>query len=578
MLPPELRSAGANQTWNALKNQWRFPFAILADTSPCTSRRSISKIPRPSEKPWSRRYVHSEAKYASRYLRLEPHVFPESLPDTLEAHRTANRESLVHKQWGEFAYPPRQRTSRPELESSPKSKLTDEVRDETQIDLEDDTTPSDRKLVRRLLNAGSTVLDYAASSQSPKQEWEIQKGSTLPKTLRQPWLAYIDTSRSGSLDVYEHLTAEILGFERYVTPTGTEQAAAERAISDVRGTIASLDRTIKTTVIGSRATGLTMPLSDIDINIEVPEPLVRGPAHRKDTRYALLIFLASVKNKLKKKGGPKPLFRDSIVIRAKVPLIQLRHEQTGLVCQLQSTTDCFGSMELVKDYMHEFPTLKPLFLVLRQLLKMRGLGTPQSFGVGSYPLIMMIVAALKLSGSHYDRRDTGRHLLHFLDFYSEMDFRTKGISVNPPEFFRKRGHHETLPNPKIQKSPLEDEGIDTQANRVPIEAVTVAKRAICYIEKERPYLMCLQDPNNPSNDLGSKALAIKHVQATFIHIRRLMLSAMERYEQARRGDPTTFSLLSPCVEGNYKSFEEQRKALHRCGEGFAARPKVLRAQ
>ena len=56
-------------------------------------------------------------------------------------------------------------------------------------------------------------------------------------------------------------------------------------------------------------------------------------------------------------------------------------------------------IQMVTAYKKEYPVLKPLMLVLKQLLKVNGLNSPRHGGLGSYSLLMLIVGFLQLKQS-----------------------------------------------------------------------------------------------------------------------------------------------------------------------------------
>jgi len=95
-------------------------------------------------------------------------------------------------------------------------------------------------------------------------------------------------------------------------------------------------------------------------------------------------------------------------------------------------------IQVVNVYLKECNILKPLMLVLKQLLKVNGLNTPRYGGLGSYGLLMMIVGYLQYR-DRYDNVDQqfinfGLILWEFLLFYSQFDFRQYIIACRlPPE-------------------------------------------------------------------------------------------------------------------------------------------------
>jgi non-canonical poly(A) RNA polymerase PAPD5/7 len=545
MLPLELRATGVDHAWNELRLQRRLPFVVLSDTKPLLPRSSNSSSPLRRNLP-ARRNRHFSAEQTSFHARPKLDIYPESLQDTLEAHRRANRAAETPKPRTENG-----KKQGPWLVRS--SFLTSDAEKPKQEHSRYGSKP--------------VFVDYQGVSQPPKGEWEISR-SSLADYEKRPWLYYFDHTKRRSEDVYDYLTAEIFAFEKYMKPNASERAAAGKVISDVRKIVESVDSNIKMSVIGSRGTGLAMPLSDIDISIKHPilftkTPGQRGPSPgRPEARKQMIELLTTVKRKLKKKGGPKATFGIAILIEAKVPIVNALHKHTGLEIQLQCTGDGNTSMELVKAYMEEYPTLRPLFFVLRQVLKMRGLGNPQSCGIGSYPLIMMIVAALKFSSPRFDSRDAGRQLLYFLDFYSKINYTTTGISVDPPELFPKREPGGLMPL-EHRKADFQDEKSDGAAFTDSIEATldtSHGRHQISCISPSRPYLMCLQDPARATNDLGSQAAAIKHVRSTLWTLALKTRTSMDMFGSKHVG-AAPFSLLEPCLAADYSAFRKKRQRL-----------------
>jgi Nucleotidyltransferase domain len=444
MLQLEVRSAARTQAWNEIKRQWRLPFAILDGSDALPPKRSYTTSKaRLGDSSLQSKHRPTGSRAKGR-VKQYPNVFPDSPKDTLEAHRDTNRASSARIQTSDHVKSQKSGVWRPELE--PEGALEYRKRVETLQKRAAEGDPQRLDSNRASQYAAKRVeIMYQGISQLPKKEWELPEWS-VPDHIRRPWLEYLVQPKIHTQYVYDYLTEEIFAFEKYMESTAAEKAAVEQAFKDTRKVISSIDPDVKITVIGSRGTGLAMPLSDIDLNIEFSEPLFskkpgkrRPSAGRPEARKEVVELLRTVTKTLRKKGGPKPWFYQLATIEAKVPIVHARHSQTKLEIQVQSTTDCHASMEIVKAYMNEFPTLRPLFLVLRQVLKMRGLGEARGHGIGSYPLIMMIVATLKFSGLRFDPRDAGRQLLYFLDFYANIDLRMTGISIEPPELFSK--HH-----------------------------------------------------------------------------------------------------------------------------------------
>ena len=586
MPPVELRATGASQFWVELRRQWRLPFAILAGNHSCPVPQSFATPPHFLKHRSPRRSSHSSVQSSPSSIKREPWVVPESLGATLEAHRDANRA------------PPIRKTARTVKKGREAARLVLALRQKKKK-LKDEATHAARRREeepaqdpegglgtehKNRPNGGNPdVVEYQGVSQMPKNEWRLSK-SVVPNQGKRPWMAHLDPAGKSTKYVYDYLTAEIFAFERYMEPTAPEKAVVEKALIDVRRSIESVDPAIKATVIGSRGTGLAMALSDIDLNIQHPNPVgirangePRLSPNAPPVRKQVLDLLGQVKRSLRKRGGPKAAFDKTLLIEAKVPIVTTQHNKTGLDVQIQCTADGFVSMELVKDYMQEYPTLRPLFLVLRQVLKMRGLGDPRSYGIGSYPLIIMIVAALKFSSSRFDRLDAGRQLLYFFDFYSKIECRTTGISVEPPQLFSKlsaSNQTRLSSGQHLIRDMTIDDIATTGADGTSIDP-TIKRTRIEMVVPERPYLMCLQDPANAYNDLGRQASAIQHVRATFATLTEKMKVSMELFDPSVNRN-ATFSILDPCLAANYDCFQKKRKRLQEAGRTLTATPVVAK--
>jgi non-canonical poly(A) RNA polymerase PAPD5/7 len=73
------------------------------------------------------------------------------------------------------------------------------------------------------------------------------------------------------------------------------------------------------------------------------------------------------------------------------------------------------------------------------------------------------------------------------------------------------------------------------------------------IDGMQPYLLCLQDPADPLNDLGRKGYGFKHIQATMGHL----LKKLRKYT-AHENHGTT-SILAPLVGSCFKTYSKRRE-------------------
>lgn len=223
-----------------------------------------------------------------------------------------------------------------------------------------------------------------------------------------------------SLDLYEHAAREYL--------VRKLEALVDRVLPGVR-----------LEVFGSTVTCISQPTSDIDLRIIDPDTetsiLKRGPSVRR--RQALKLLrdrLITLRDRLRADKG----FDNLDLVHARVPIVTGTHWRSGLKIQISGNHDQLTSQEYVKNYLVEYPTLRPLFVIIRQMLEMRGLTEVFAGGLGSYSIFTMIVAFLKLRPPlRTDDFALGRQLRAFLSFYADFNTYNFGLSVEPPMRFDK---------------------------------------------------------------------------------------------------------------------------------------------
>jgi hypothetical protein len=65
-----------------------------------------------------------------------------------------------------------------------------------------------------------------------------------------------------------------------------------------------------------------------------------------------------------------------------------------------NTEDGVKAIDPVKEYLDQMPALRPLVLVLKELLVQRSFNSPATSGLGSYTLICMVISFLQVCMSH----------------------------------------------------------------------------------------------------------------------------------------------------------------------------------
>jgi len=318
-------------------------------------------------------------------------------------------------------------------------------------------------------------------------------------------------------------------------------------ISDVRAIIAKVYPRNPLQVVGSYGTGLANSFSDIDFNLSFPDfektPLERGPSPtrdkaRKAAGRALVRMHGTVENS-------NHFFRNVELVLARVPIVKAEHCGTKLKVEIQALSTNQNAKEYVASYLAEFPTLKTLYTVIRSALHIRDLTNVHKGGLGSYPIFMMIVNALKQASGKFAHDDLANQFLHFLDFYGTADLYKHGFSVDPPRTVLKRGNKMSAEDKIARLQDAMLRGIDILEPYNP----------------RKPYLLFLQDPANPVNDLGRKAYGIKHVQCILRHFSESLKESMRRYDEGPMKTHNwlrTRGFLGNLLEANYESLISNR--------------------
>jgi len=482
----------------------------------------------------------------------DPNVHVHSLQETLEAHRDANRSLLIRKHDGAGKFIPLSQ-SLPEQHRLGDSK---QKRDQVHAPSRSVRLKREHIFNRR---GKSRTSDYMATRPAVSRQWQAK--TSVPKPLQWPWL-YVSGLASQLQDgvaAVDRLGAEIRAFENYQSPTSEERAAADRVVEEIKALMQSVPKEYTVKLIGSRASGLAGPLSDIDLNLE-PVSAQKFADHAPESSRVLKKLHTDLR-----KGRVDPAFR-TILIHffiqgARVPIIDCTHKATALDFQIQSTTESLASLEYTKSYLAEFPTLRGLFKVVKQMLNMRGLCDGSQGGITSYPLLIMIVAALRFSEGKVGPSDIGGQLLYFLDMYATLDFYDTCISMVPLDLVAKRKRQSRRNSTSVGE--VKDDPVDSPAWQ-PYQNESWDK--LFRVVGDHHYKMVLQDPANLFNDLGKAAYFIKDIQATFAEARDALVAIMrqwdgERAEGGRDHPPSPRALLAPCVGGDYTLYQHARRDL-----------------
>ncbi|KAJ9611442.1 hypothetical protein H2200_004626 [Cladophialophora chaetospira] len=518
----------------------------------CSSRNAVRRFSSLGRSLGSSAPVHAHTVDPPTTFTTEPNIDINSLKNTLRAHREANRAPVIRKTYkkGDSVRVEDPDVGLPAIEVKvPQTKAWSFRR----IDL----TPG-----QAFTRGTSRDLDVL---------WRISDTEKNPPLqYRLPWLRHLDSADSTHYcSAVERLGAEIQAFERYSSPSKEEQRAADDALRDVTECVSEACGDLAVDIIGSRATKLADPLSDLDINVSGPEHWDTSDEPSQNAPLKVLNRLHKHFRKPSKTYTRPPTIEVQYYLKqARVPILLCHHKPSGLPIQIQSTPRTYDSREYVKASLKEYPSLRGLFKALKQTLQMRGLTVGSSGGITSYPLLQMIVAALKFSEGRFHPSDVGDQFLFFLDFYADIDFSMHGISTEPIELFSKsvrrtRSHDDDAAN--SDEFEMHDKARLRESHK------TFQGRSRKTFQRDRDYRMTLQDPANPLNDLGKSCYQIQDVQETFIALGATMKRVMADWDRASRTldraqqHTGARSLLESCIGGDYRIYEHERDELRRLG-------------
>ena len=223
------------------------------------------------------------------------------------------------------------------------------------------------------------------------------------------------------------LSKDISEYEKFVTANISSSSHIYKTLLiNVENAVNECISEYQVHLYGSHATNLCLPWSDLDI-VLIQKNINRNNIN--ENNHALLLKLYE---NLRNKKWVKDI---NYISNASIPIIKIYTIETynniPIDISIQEEKH-FGlkCVELVKQYMNQFESLKPLVLSIKNILKRANLNDPYKGGISSYGLILMIVYFLKqqsFAGIDIslgeNNNNLGQLFLGFLHFYSyEFEF------------------------------------------------------------------------------------------------------------------------------------------------------------
>ncbi|XP_021894688.1 non-canonical poly(A) RNA polymerase PAPD5 isoform X2 [Carica papaya] len=246
-----------------------------------------------------------------------------------------------------------------------------------------------------------------------------------------------------------------------------EEASRTAAVECVFDVIKYIWPNCKVEVFGSFSTGLYLPTSDVDVVI-----LKSGIKNPQTGLQALARALAQ-------RGIAKKI---QVIAKARVPIIKFVEKKSGVPFDISfDAQNGPKAAEFIKDSVLKWPPLRPLCLILKVFLQQRELNEVYSGGIGSYALLAMLMAMLQ---NHQESRTLPEHnlgilLINFLDFY--------GRKLNTV-----------------------DVGVSCKG-----KGTFFVKNSKGFSTKGRPFLISIEDPQMPENDIGKNSFNYFQIKSAF---------------------------------------------------------------
>lgn len=327
------------------------------------------------------------------------------------------------------------------------------------------------------------VTSSGAAHSDPLAAMATEAASKHWSTTRQ----YHSTA---SLELTLH--EEMIDFSEAYRPTRAEHAARVGAIERVRELVAGLPSFASAEVhpFGSFATGIYLPSSDIDLVV-----LDSGHVQKAEQVEGLRLLESALRS------ASWRAEHIEVIGSAKVPIVKYLDCVSGLAVDIcLETRDGLRSSALARKAAERFPAFRHLVLLLKRWLISRGLNDTFTGGVGSFLLMLLVIASLQqpplqpptLPGTQHN---LGRCLLHFFEMFG-MRLNTIAVGIRVADggrFFDKR-----------QRGWLND---------------------------ERPWLLCVENPIDSTHDVGANAFNFRSVRRACAHAYCSLLSADARKQR-----------------------------------------------
>ncbi|KAK6134570.1 hypothetical protein DH2020_031690 [Rehmannia glutinosa] len=344
------------------------------------------------------------------------------------------------------------------------------------------------------------------------------------RTLEGSWFRANSRFKSPMLRLHK----EIVDFCDFLSPTPEERESRNAAIDSVFDVVKYIWPNAEVEVFGSFKTGLYLPSSDIDVvilgsNVSRPQ-----------------MGLQALSRALSQRGIAKKI---QVIAKARVPIIKFVEKKSGVAFDIRQHFKCiplswgltwrggygfycsrFGAdVEVVKwellgtmmDAVSKWPPLRPLCLILKVFLQQRELNEVYTGGIGSYALLSMLIAMLRVHPFHE---------------YDPLEAACGGYEAKRPIFHLRHRCELLAAQQDSQASPEHNLGVllvnffDMYGCKLNTSDVGVScngggvffpKNSRGFSVEGRPSLIAIEDPQASDNDIGKNSFNYYQARSAF---------------------------------------------------------------
>lgn len=499
----------------------------------------------------SHRQIHGSGRFHSDDDRSS--VFPDSLQKTLEAHRASNRARLTRfipnrpseKEVHGDEISAQNKTAPEPPKATPSKPLTGTLR---------------RQARNRPVRSKNPTTTQPQSTSSDTPAWvtrQLRWGGGSSNPGRYPWLAHcLDNAKCNHSNAMVQLDAEIRALEEYLTPTERERSRVDQLATSITKQLKALTPH-PPRVIGSWQTGVASSHSDVDFILPVQDTKrsihdVRKPSATRPQ------VLHSHRELLRKTGLTlqlNPMFEGKVHLSdARFPTLTAIHRSTGLRLRFHCGEGLSPSMEYIKDYLAEYPAVRPLYKATRLILESRGVFGAVQSSINSNTLLMLLVAFSKMNHGKFQRpNNLGDQLLAFLQTYGiDVNLKITGVAVDPPGWFT--------------AEIIRDEYLRWSSEEIPAylrgQRSLINFKRTAALKRNHPIAdhPSIQDPANYMNDLGRSCKRTQELQNAWAIAHERLRKAVDDWDGSE-DRPTRRSILMRGIRVNFSDFEKKRAIL-----------------